>query len=143
IVGDADGGGPDTLRMNGGSLYVGDRMFETANKTSVLDLHGGSLTVNDGSDGAGSQLYQAVPLSVDGAGAGPTMTFEGYANSFLNTTTPLSLIVGRSGGGNFNVIGGGLGPIGLPEYFEVQGNAVVADMATGKGVVTATHGGIL
>jgi hypothetical protein len=138
-MGDDDGGGPDSLRMNGGSVYLGGDLYQKPNYSSVLDLHGGSLFVNDPpAEATGSTLYQPVPLSVDGAGAGPILTFSGWNNSVLDTTTPLSLIVGRSGGGSLNVVGTGFDPP-QSEFLGVQGSAVVADMGTGTGIITANE----
>jgi hypothetical protein len=142
IMGDDDGGGPDTLRMNGGFMSIGDRLYENPNNSSVLDLHGGTLFINDSNTDYGSAFNQAVPLSIDGAGGGPTLTLYGAATANLKTATPLSLIVGRSGGGTLNLTGFGAGFCCL-EDLEVTGNAVVADQSTGTGIIRADQGGAI
>jgi hypothetical protein len=136
LMGDHDGGGPDTLRMNGGSVLAEDGLYGLDGFNSLLDLHAGTLRSNgdDGdfyNPGHFIQLEQPVPLSITGPGAGPTVIVHGGSSNSVSTSTPLSLVLGRDGGGTLSAIAGGLG---------FSGDAVVADMSTGTGFMSADSG---
>lgn len=130
-MGDANGGSPDTLRMLGGSLVAEKGLIQEVFSHPVIDLQGGSLRIV-GRNGAAMEVSQYTPLTIDGAGAGPTLTFYGDdIYNYINTVSPTSLIVGRSGAGTLNVVGVG------HDIVYVNGSAIVADSITATGVVNA------
>ena len=135
LMGDVDGGAPDTLRNIGGTILVDHGLHESHNSPSILDLQGGSLRVIATSQAA--DLYQFTPLSLTGAGSGPVLTIygEGGASSYLATPGATALIVGRNGGGTFELVSS---PFALDGYdLNVSGNVIVADSTSGSGIVSA------
>jgi hypothetical protein len=137
-LGDVDGGGPDTLRMTGGNVLAEHGLTLSPSLNSILDLQGGSLQVlgyGFGPGRYGLTVNQSVPLTIDGPGAGPTLTLVEGSDS-IKTATPLSLVVGHTGNGTLNLrssasIGG----------FNVMGDAVVADQTSGVGIVDTDTSG--
>ena len=143
LMGDDDGGSPDTLRMNGGFALAMEGLYQNASRTSILDLHGGSLRVDgwdnlNGSPYSFIQLVQAVPFAMSGGGAGPTLTLYGGGGHTINTTTPVSLVVGRNGGATLRVIGF---EYDYPGVLTTNGGAILADSLTGTGTMVADTAG--
>ena len=134
FMGDEDGGSPDSIRMTGGSLYALRGLRMDSHRNAVLDLRGGTTVL--GFSDIGVDIEQSGPLTLSGS---PTLTIYagGQGGPFdlpvtqINTTSALSLAVGRNSGGTFRVIGDGLPYLALG----LSGAAVIADSSSGTGTV--------
>lgn len=138
FTGDDDGGGPDTLRMTGGTVWINSGLVMSPTRTGVLDLRGGTLVVHFGDYAI--DIEQAVPVAISGGHAmtvycGGTGSFGDFPITQIATTSPTSLLLGRNSGGTFRVIGSG-----FDTGFDVYGAAVLADSLAGTGTIVADSG---
>ncbi|HET7224910.1 MAG TPA: hypothetical protein VFK69_04260 [Candidatus Eisenbacteria bacterium] len=141
VMGDDDGSMPDTVRMNGGILWVFAGLRMHPDDLEVLDLRGGTMTLGnpfyltpDGVD-----IEQAGPLTLSGS---PTLTV--YSGGFggpleipttsLTTASAVSMSLGRNAGGTFRAIGDGYPG---DRFFSISGGVVIADSLAGTGTMVA------